>query len=127
MTTLLEQNGIEASMINVPGHVMVVADIEGQTQIFDPDFGVVLPFSPEQLRGNAEAASQLYVDAGYPNDKTFFLRALVKPYTLWEGPEHFITTKYYFEKISYWLIWLLPLFSIGFGWMVRPKTYYKQD
>lgn len=128
MTSLLEQNGIEASMITVPGHVLVTADIEGQTQIFDPDFGVVLPFAAEQLKDNAQAASQLYVDAGYqPYDKAFFLNAFTKPFRLWEGPEHFITTKYYFEKLSYWLIWLVPIFMIGFGWLISYKTSQKQE
>jgi hypothetical protein len=125
MTTLLEQNGIAASMVTVPGHVLVTANIDGQTSIFDPDFGVVLPFSANQLKDNAEAASQLYVDAGYKQyDKLFFLKAFSKPFRIWEGPEHFITTKYYFEKFSYWLIWLVPIFLILLGWFIRDKNYH---
>ncbi len=119
MTTLLEQNGIEARMITVPGHVVVTAEIDGRAKIFDPDFGVVLPFAASELKDNAEVASQLYVDAGYkPHDKAFFLNAYTKPYRIWEGPEHFITTKFYFEKVSYWLIWLVPLCSIAFAWLI---------
>lgn len=130
MTTLLEQNGIEASIVTVPGHVVVTAEIEGRSKIFDPDFGVVLPYSPEQLKGNAQAASQLYVDAGYKSyDQKFFLNAFSKPFRLWDGPEHFITTKYYFEKVSYWLIWIIPLILIGISWILSsmPKSSIKHE
>lgn len=120
LTSLLERNGIEASMMNVPGHVVVTAEIDGQTKIFDPDFGVVIPFSPEQLKDNVDAASQLYVDAGYTRyDKMFFQKAYSTRFTLWDGPEHFITTKYYFEKVSYWLMWIIPLCLIVFSWLLQ--------
>ena len=123
MTSLLEDNGIEASIVTVPGHVLVSAEIEGKTKVYDPDFGVILPYSAAELINNAQAASQLYVDAGYNlYDRRFFNKAFAQAHTMWEGPEHFITTKYYFEKISYWAIWLIPLSSLLFGWLLRRYT-----
>lgn len=121
MTSLLEDNGIEASIVTVPGHVLVTAEIEGQSKVYDPDFGVILPYSAPELIHNVEAASQLYVDAGYTiYDRRFFNKAFSQPHRLWDGPEHFITTKYYFEKVSYWLIWLIPLGALFLGYFRHP-------
>jgi hypothetical protein len=122
MTSLLERNGIPAEMVTVPGHVLVTATIDGETKIFDPDFGVVLPYSAVELQQNAEQASQLYVDAGYKSyDKAFFLKAFSKPYKIWSGPEQFITKKFYFEKVSYWLMWLFPISLMAIAWRIRSR------
>lgn len=119
MTSLLERNGIKAQMLTVPGHVLVTANIDNETKTYDPDFGVVLPFAANELKENAEQASQIYVDAGYTvHDKHFFSKAFSGSFTLWDGPEHFITKKYYFEKISYWLIWINPFCLFAFYWII---------
>jgi hypothetical protein len=123
MTSLLEQNNIEASLVTVPGHVMVSAKIDGKTNIFDPDFGVVLPFAIDELKANAEQASQLYLNAGYkPYDKVFFQKVFSEPYRVWNGAEHFITKKYYFEKVSYWLIWIIPVCMLLISNMIGRKS-----
>ncbi|MFC4700150.1 hypothetical protein ACFO4O_08290 [Glaciecola siphonariae] len=129
MTTLLENNGIEASMVTVPGHVLVTADFADKTYIFDPDFGVVLPYAAHELADNADSASQLYVEAGYKDyDKAFFQRAFTQPFKLWRGPEHFISNKYYFEKISYGLIWIVPIFLIIVALLIKPtRTKQRRD
>mgnify|MGYP001055973018 CR=1 FL=1 len=113
MTQFLEKNGIEASMLTFPGHVVVTADIDGKATIFDPDFGVVLPFSPSELSANVDAAASLYVNAGYTEqDRSFFLNSYSQSYRVWTGPEEFITKKFYFEKFAYVFKWLLPLVGV---------------
>jgi hypothetical protein len=121
MTQLLEDNGIEASMLTFPGHVVVTAVIDGSPYIFDPDFGVVIPASAEQLNQNVNIVDGLYSNAGYPaSDDDFFMNTYNKAYTTWDGPESFITKKFYFEKFAYLAKWLLPILAIVFGiYLVR--------
>jgi hypothetical protein len=124
MTSLLERNGIEASMLSFPGHVVVTAEIEGIKMVFDPDFGVNLPFAPSDLAQNVELAARQYANAGYNEaNQKLFLSTYNQPFQEWDGPEHFITKKYYFEKMSYWVKWLFPLFCLILSaWVFnRPK------
>jgi hypothetical protein len=116
MTQLLERNNIEASLITFPGHVLVSAQIDGRDRLFDPDFGVSLPYSAEEVGRNLSSATEFYTRAGYTaNDKQFFLNSFSKPFRKWDGPKEFITNKYYFEKASYWAIWIIPFILIMFS------------
>jgi hypothetical protein len=36
-------------------------------------------------------------------------------YTVWDGVEHFMTKKYYFEKLAYLLKWPTPIIFILLG------------
>ena len=126
MTQLLEENGIEANMLTFPGHVVVSANINGEEIIFDPDFGVVLPFSPQQLSSNVSTAATLYMNKGYTEeDKSFFLNAYSQPYVVWAGPEEFITKKFYFEKVAYIFMWLLPILGLLLS-TIMLKNYAKR-
>jgi hypothetical protein len=128
MTQLLEENGIEASMLTFPGHVVVTADIDGSPYIFDPDFGVVIPASAEQLNQNVNIVDGFYSNAGYPaSDDTFFMNTYNKAYTTWDGPETFITKKFYFEKFAYLAKWLFPLLALFFGVYLVRRNSHKTD
>ncbi|MDT0593600.1 hypothetical protein [Glaciecola petra] len=116
MTQLLEKHGIQAEILTFPGHVVVTAEVEGKRKIFDPDFGVVLPFTPPDLKNNVTKAAELYMSRGYEeSDRTFFLNSYSKPYVVWDGPEEFITKKFYFEKVAYVLKWVLPVLGVLLG------------
>jgi hypothetical protein len=113
MEQLLERNGIPAEIISFRGHVVVTAKPEGTPIIFDPDFGVVLPYSVEQLAGSIDDVTSYYSDAGYtPQDARFFEQSYTGGYSVWAGANHFITKKFYFEKFSYIAKWIIPI--IGF-------------
>jgi hypothetical protein len=128
MTQLLEENGIEASMLTFPGHVVVTAVIDGSAYIFDPDFGVVIPASAEQLNQNVNIVDGLYSNAGYPaSDDDFFMNTYNKAYTTWDGPETFITKKFYFEKFAYLAKWLFPLLALVFGVYLVRRNSHKID
>lgn len=115
MTQLLERNGIQASMLTFPGHVVVTAKIDNETLIFDPDFGVVIPASVEKLNSNVFLAKGLYASAGYTDaDEAFFQSTYNQPYEVWDGPEHFIRKKYYFEKFAYAAKWGIPIVMLCF-------------
>lgn len=122
MSELFKQNQIKNQIITVPGHVMVEVDYGGRKQLLDPDFGVVLNHSGDYYRSNPEALLQQYQDSGFvSNGEDVVYRGISQKITYWDGAEHFITNKYYFEKISYWLIWLFPLILLVLGWFLLSK------
>ena len=116
MHQLLAQNGITAKIMSFSGHVVISANVDGQDYIFDPDFGVYFSASPEQLRSSAHLHTKAYSSAGYPlSDELFFNQQYTQEYELWDGPQHFITKKFYFEKLSYIMKWSIPLLLIIVG------------
>lgn len=116
MFSLLQREGISASILTYPGHVVVGAEIDGNKFVFDPDFGVVINGSPTDMISNPGLFEGQYLDAGYTvSDEAFFRNAYAQKPIEWDGPRHFITKKYYFEKISYWMKWVIPSLFIVFG------------
>lgn len=123
MEQLLERNGIPAEIISFKGHVVVTAKPEGTPFIFDPDFGVVLPYSVEQLAGAIDDVTSYYSDAGYtPQDARFFEQSYSGGYSVWTGANHFITKKFYFEKLSYIAKWIIPIIGFLMCIWIRQRT-----
>jgi hypothetical protein len=116
MSQLLDKQGIKNQILSFPGHVVVAANIEGQEKVFDPDFGVAIPFSPEQIKTAPTQIFQHYKDMGYSSRE---IQGLMRAYNLgfkrWDGVKHFITNKYYFEKVAYGLKWPFPIILIILG------------
>lgn len=110
MSQLLDRQGIPNQIITVPGHVMVEAQFDENKIVFDPDFGVVLPGSAQHLNQNPQEIGNAYSSLGYTeNDDVFMTNSFSIKVNYWDGIQHFITKKYYFEKLAYILKWLLPL------------------
>jgi len=118
MSQLLDKNYITNQIITFPGHVIVSANV-GQNQkemLFDADFGVTLPFTAEEIKQSPSLVNNYYLKAGYFDyDITAFNRIYNNNYQRWNGVKHFITNKYYFEKITYILKWPLPIIMIISG------------
>ena len=109
---VLLDNGIEAHLWDIAGHVLVRARVsEDEWYILDPDYGLYVPFDiaeieadPEITRPSYENMAELYkpdYDDPYTTDKVVTLYAK-------EG-NHIYTYDARFEKCTYILIWLLPL------------------
>jgi hypothetical protein len=111
LSQLLGKENIDNKILTFPGHVVVYASFnDGSEYILDPDFGVVVPFLRSELLSNNIEIAELYRDAGYTQgDVQFFTKMYTKSFKEWDGVQHFITKKYYFEKVSYWLKWPLPI------------------
>jgi hypothetical protein len=110
MSQMLDKNGIENKIVTVPGHVMVEAMIDGKAALYDPDYGVVLNHSADALHTNPNYLNQLYISQGFElADENFLKNSFTQGYRFWDGASHFITKKYYFEKLAYLLKWLIPL------------------
>lgn len=116
LSQLLNKQDIKNEIISFPGHVVVSTYIDGESYTFDPDFGVVLPFSPEEIRNTPEITEQFYLDANYTYYDAAGLREGYRfEFEKWSGVSHFITNKYYFEKMSYAIKWPLPILLIILG------------
>ena len=114
LSQVLSNNHIKNNIITFPSHVIVSAQFaQNKEQLFDADFGVSLPFSPDELKQSPFLVNDYYLDAGYfDNDVKAFNRIYDNDYKRWNGVQHFITNKYYFEKAAYFLKWPIPIFFI---------------
>ncbi|MEP7109603.1 MAG: hypothetical protein ABI760_16535 [Ferruginibacter sp.] len=112
---VLNDNGMDASLWDIAGHVVVRANVEkGKWIILDPDFGVVVPYDTAAIQENPELVRPAYKDMAalyYPEAK--------EPYTTDHVVEiygrdgnHVYTVDNWFEHFSYWAIWCLPLLLI---------------
>ncbi|RDV29190.1 hypothetical protein DXV75_01645 [Alteromonas aestuariivivens] len=116
MSQLLDRNQIANKIITVPGHVMVEVDYGDRKQLLDPDFGIVLQHDLAFYQANPKILEQEYNQAGYTaNGEDVVVNGMSAKAGYWNGVRHFITKKYYFEKISYWAIWLIPVFLMLSG------------
>jgi hypothetical protein len=111
MSQLLENEGIPNQIISFPSHIVVgVKFKDGTEYIHDPDFGITLPYSPDEVKSNVDIVNSFYFDAGYTEEDLKKLHKIYdNNYIRWHNVEHFITKKYYFEYISYVLKWPVPI------------------
>ncbi len=111
MSQLLDRQGIPNQLLTFPGHVILTATFEnGEELTFDPDFGVSLNFSPVALQSTPDIAGEAYANAGYPHSDVITMNKIYdNSFKRWDGVSHFITKKYYFEIVAYWLKWPFPI------------------
>ncbi len=124
LSSLLLEEGIKNHIVTIPGHVVVQAYLDGDTVILDADYGVVLERNLDFYRTNPRALEREYQSqlGRYNDGELMIARELASNgYTLWNGASHFVTNKYYFERLSYLLKWILPLLMvcISFYWFKR--------
>lgn len=122
MSGILDENNIENKILAYKGHVVVKAiSSDGEEQVYDPDFGVTIGVSPQELKNNKTLVLDEYQSLGYSKEEAM---ALYRSYSLghseWDNVKHFITKKYYFEQFAYALKWPFPLLLIVIGiWLKR--------
>lgn len=116
LSQLLNRENIKNSIITFPGHVMVEALIKDRPVLLDADFGVVLEYGYSHYKDHPEHFIEEFNRVGIINDSEDELaKGLTEGVTYWNGVSHFITKKFYFEKISYIAIWLFPIFLLVLG------------
>lgn len=97
---------------------MVQAELNGESLLLDADFGVVLPKGVEYYHENSQVLALEYQkQLGRFNDGELMISNNLKKHGFrhWNGTSHFITKKYYFEKLAYFLKWALPVGFLFFG------------
>lgn len=109
---VLNDNGVDASLWDIAGHVVVRAAVnEREAIILDPDFGIVVPFDTAAIEENPELVRPFYADMSklyYEDAKDPYTTDHVVEIYGKEG-NHTYTVDNWFEHFSYFAIWLLPL------------------
>jgi hypothetical protein len=108
---VLNDNGIDASLWDIAGHVVVRAVVEGNKgYILDPDFGVVVPYDTGAIEDNPEIVRASYKDMAH-----LYYADAKEPYTTdhvveiyGKAGNHTYTVDNKFEPFSYVAIWILP-------------------
>lgn len=123
MSQLLDKQKIQNQLLTFPGHVITAAQFpDGTELLYDPDFGVYLPYTADEIQGSPSLVSLLYKEAGYTQlDIVTMNKIYNNDYKRWNGVEHFITKKYYFEYITYALKWPLPILLMLMGILLYRK------
>ena len=113
INTLLIKAGIDSKILAFPKHVVASAKVNNNTLILDPDYGVVIPISPNQAKKATNLITNQYIKAGYSKTKAQQIaKILSKPYTTFNNTFHFGPNTMRLETISYFLIWILPIAGI---------------
>lgn len=126
MSELLKREGVSNTIITVPGHVMVQAEFEnGTARLFDPDFGVVLNKDISFYERNSNELVREYNAYGYINNGELMIRRGLaeEGFKKWYGADHFVTKKYYFERLSYFMIWLIPMGVLLFALFLGKQRF----
>lgn len=126
-TGILNQNGVEAEIIGLSGHVVLRANVNGDWMVLDPDYGVVIPYDLYEIEGNPSLVYEYYenIESTYHDPKNALsAEDMVQIYgaegnAVHEngiiGYAHWV--HFYFEQISYIVIWLIPiLLLLPYGW-----------
>ena len=123
---ILEDKHIPAKIVALSGHVVATAEVKkGDWWILDGDYGVIIPKSIEEIEKDSTLIIPYYKDK--MNYNTFSttqnqnnpipLERLVKIYGadgnfVISGVKEYCGNRYSFEKMSYYLIWIIPLIFI---------------
>lgn len=110
LSQILDKQNIPNKIVSFPKHVFVIAELNDTDWVLDPDFGVSFQHSLTDFEGMNDEIESIYESKGYSKGDVISLKdAYEDSYIKWDGVSHFITKKYYFEIISYWLKWLIPI------------------
>lgn len=116
LSQLLTERNIKHQIVAFPAHVVVEAELNNETYFLDPDYGVLAPVSAAQVHETPDIIDNYYHEAGYDKRESRGLQKIYNVrYTRWDGVKHFVTKKYYFEPIAYFLKWFIPIFLSGVG------------
>lgn len=114
LSQLLDLQKISNCIVSFRGHVLVEVESDGCYTTYDPDFGVIIPYSTNQLRDELSIVDESYGDAGYDKKVLLVLKDIYSsPHRKWNGVSHFVKKKYYFEKLAYLIKWLFPCLLLG--------------
>lgn len=116
LSSVLDRFNVPNEIVSFDGHVIVEYETEDGTRaLMDPDFGVSLGTSLLNLERDTEQVRGRYLAAGYNEREVAYLfEAYDQKYVVFDDTYHFMTQRYLFEKVSYFLKWLLPVVLILF-------------
>jgi hypothetical protein len=122
LSSILDRYGVINTIVSFERHVIVeYKDDNGDKYLLDPDFGILLGVSLEQLVERPERVAELYLNAGYSQREVDFLLAVFSEnYTVYNNTYSFMSKRYLFERVSYAAKWIVPVLLIVLAfWVVR--------
>jgi hypothetical protein len=126
LSSVMDRFNVPNEIISFKGHVIVEYEAEnGVRALLDPDFGVSLGTSLQNLERNNAKVRERYLAAGYSEREINYLfEAYDRDYVIFDDTYHFMTQRYLFEKASYFLKWLLPfvLIFVPIFWAYRIRS-----
>ena len=114
LSSIMDNYEIPNRIISFRGHVIVEYEREdGKRELIDPDFGVELGMTLDELLERPEKAKAKYMEAGYSEREFEALkRSYQTNHAVFDDTFHFMSKRYIFEAVSYWLKWLMPALLI---------------
>ena len=111
--SILSENQISVRLAGLGGHVVTLAEVDearGVWWVLDPDYGVIIDHSLDEIQSDPELIRPYYAARGYDSEA---LDTLVRIY----GPDGNrvieSASRYHaqagFERLTYVMIWLIPL------------------
>ncbi|MHA7924489.1 MAG: hypothetical protein ACX936_04765 [Marinobacter sp.] len=117
-SSILDRYGIENRLASFSdGHVVVEYESENsQSYVMDPDFGVELGMSLEEVSNSPELVRSAYADQGYSTREIDTLvRIYGSGFSIFDDTYNFMAKRYVFEEVSYVMKWVAPLTLIFLG------------
>lgn len=110
LSTVLERYSVDSDIVSFRGHVIVeYENPQGQKRLLDPDFGVVINRSLDELKADPELVRPIYLEAGYGAQEVDDLVSIYsKDHSIFDDTYGFMARRYLFEKTTYFLKWVLP-------------------
>jgi hypothetical protein len=119
LADLLGRAGIPAEIAVLEGHVVVTAETAaGRWTVLDPDYGVTIPMTLDEIRPQAEGVVARDYGSHYgPSVVARLVPAYASGYRLASrgGRERL---RAWFERVTFFLKWALPLAMIGLGGLI---------
>ncbi len=119
LSDILERNGINTKIINLPVHVVVLVQVNKDNNIWwiiDPDFGLIIRNDLKDVISDPEIINKNYKNRNFnllDIDALAEAFSKVKDDDIYENSYEYIGWKrYYTEKLAYVLKWIFPLFLI---------------
>lgn len=114
LSSILDKYDIDNRIVSFDGHVIVeYVKEDGKRSLLDPDFGVDIGASLDELIKNPESKKSRYLSAGYSESEVEYLfEAYNDRYSIFDNTYEFMTLRYIFERLSYVLKWVVPLVLI---------------
>ena len=118
--SLLQKNNIACKMVMLDNHVVVIAQVDPRNNVWwllDSDFGVVVPHDFDKIIFNPDIAAPYYRAKGYDKGKTAAIVSKFSSIKTIAGSvaEAFGEKRYYFELLSYYFVWIIPIALLIFS------------
>lgn len=129
LSSVLDQYKVENSIVSFQGHVIVETENkQGDRRLLDPDFGVLINHDLETLLTDPEIVRPVYLEAGYSDrEVNRLVKAYGSSFRVFDDTYHFMTKRYIFENVTYFLKWIFPVLLILFSLFIGRKLYFSQD